>query len=110
MALLNLVSTTMTLALFQYLLTTETGGNSESVWQHYLDEWDRLNKKYTKKLKLKIPLDPKINAIEIVNIVFVYLVSLHKFQLHGLIMAYKVLFNDIFVVCNDIKARLLYHE
>ena len=36
-------------ALFQYLLIAETGGNSELAWQHYLDEWDRLNKKYTKK-------------------------------------------------------------
>ena len=36
-------------ALFQYLLTAETGGDSESAWQHYIDEWERLNKNYTKK-------------------------------------------------------------
>ena len=36
-------------ALFCHLLIAESGGNSEASWQNYLNTWEKLNEKYSKK-------------------------------------------------------------
>ena len=36
-------------ALFCYLLIAEAGGDSEAAWQNYLNAWEELNEKYSKK-------------------------------------------------------------
>lgn len=37
------------IALFRYLITAETGGDTKTAWDDYLDAWEALNKKYAKK-------------------------------------------------------------
>ena len=36
-------------ALFCHLIVAESGGNSEASWQNYLQAWEKLNEKYSKK-------------------------------------------------------------
>jgi ADP-ribosylglycohydrolase len=36
-------------ALFRYLITAELGGDAEHAWHSYLNAWEYLNKKYSKK-------------------------------------------------------------
>jgi hypothetical protein len=36
-------------ALFRYLITAELGGDVEHAWRSYLNAWEYLNKKYSKK-------------------------------------------------------------
>jgi hypothetical protein len=38
-------------ALFRYLITAELGGDVEHAWRSYLNAWEYLNKKYSKKVE-----------------------------------------------------------
>ena len=35
--------------LFRYLITAESEGDAEAAWNDYLQAWDMLNEKYSKK-------------------------------------------------------------
>lgn len=37
------------MALFKYLITAETGADAEAEWQEYINAWEYLDKKYSKK-------------------------------------------------------------